>query len=408
MTPSARAAWLALLAAGACSGPTRVPEAPAAEESPETRAEPAPPVAVVTPRPPTRRRASGDVEVLLAALSGSKEITVTGAREGRVTLVRDGDSVRGPSGARDAWTLEPAPGSSGLSLAGRTYPGALVVSPRALGGLEVRAQVDLEDYVAGVLASEISVWSAPPALLEAQAVASRSYAVAELDHRARSGRAYLFDDTRDQAYGGDPPAGRAATAVRAAIERTRGKVLREGEWVVDARYHAACGGRTADGRAVFPEADFEALRPVDCPPCARLRGTPRDSTWETTVPRSALDALAQSAGVGAPLKSMSPAELDESGRWIAATLTGGAGSARVDFARVRRALGPSDIASSLVASTWPHAGKPIEGGLYLSGRGRGHGVGLCQEGARGLAEAGWDSTRILAHYYPGARLVDGR
>jgi stage II sporulation protein D len=414
---AARAAAWALAVAQACVAPPSESTAPAtseAREAPAERAEAAHSSAASAPaaapaRAATRRRASGDVEILLSALAGREEITVVDPREGRVTLSRSGELVRGGTSARASWTLSPAPGSPALEVDGRSYPGALTVQPRALGGLDVRARVDLEDYVAGVLASEVSVWSAPPALLEAQAVAARSYAVAELDHRARSSaRAYLFDDTRDQAYAGDPPAGRAAAAVRAAVERTRGLILREGDFVVDARYHAACGGRTADGRSVFPEADFQSLRGVDCPPCAGLRGTPRDSTWETTLSRSTLDALAQSAGVGAPLRGFEPAEVDAGGRWIAATLTGAAGSARVEFARVRRASGSSGIHSSLLRSTWPRPGAPIEGGLYLSGRGRGHGVGLCQEGARGLAEQGWDARRILAHYYPGARLVDGR
>ncbi|HVS17125.1 MAG TPA: hypothetical protein VMT18_00900, partial [Planctomycetota bacterium] len=170
----------------------------------------------------------------------------------------------------------------------------------------------------------------------------------------------------------------------------------------------ACGGHTALGRAVFPEADFECLRPVECPPCLRLAGTPRDATWETTVSRTQLDALAQAVGVGAPLASFAPAELDAHGRWLAATLGGAVGSARVEFARVRRALGAGELQSALIVRTWPRAGQSIEGGLYLGGRGRGHGVGLCQEGARGLADEGWDAPRILAHYYPGARVVDGR
>ena len=43
--------------------------------------------------------------------------------------------------------------------------------------------------------------------------------------------------------------------------------------------------------------------------------------------------------------------------------------------------------------------------LVVSGRGFGHGVGLCQQGARGYAERGWSAEDILAHYYPGAILA---
>ena len=57
-------------------------------------------------------------------------------------------------------------------------------------------------------------------------------------------------------------------------------------------------------------------------------------------------------------------------------------------------------------SSWPHAGDPIEGGLQLEGLGHGHGVGLCQEGARDAAQLGWDARRILAWAYPGTELRD--
>ncbi|HUR26950.1 MAG TPA: amidase, partial [Planctomycetota bacterium] len=75
---------------------------------------------------------------------------------------------------------------------------------------------------------------------------------------------------------------------------------------------------------------------------------------------------------------------------------------------VRRALKENAIASNLVLATLPRAGQDVEDGLLLTGRGRGHGVGLCQTGARALARAGWSAAEILAHYYPGSVLVDGR
>ena len=56
-------------------------------------------------------------------------------------------------------------------------------------------------------------------------------------------------------------------------------------------------------------------------------------------------------------------------------------------------------------TTLPRPGRPIGAeGLTVQGRGRGHGVGLCQEALRDLAREGWSAARILRHYYPGARL----
>ena len=55
--------------------------------------------------------------------------------------------------------------------------------------------------------------------------------------------------------------------------------------------------------------------------------------------------------------------------------------------------------------TWPRADQAIDAGFYFEGRGRGHGVGLCQEGCHDYATQGWDAERILAYDYSGARVV---
>jgi stage II sporulation protein D len=347
------------------------------------------------------------VEVLLSAHTGRDALSVHDARTGELRLERRGERVLAGGQEREEWLLAPAAGSRGLRLGERSYPGLVRVRPGRQGGLEVRALIDLEDYVAGVLAAELAIWSAPAALLEAQAIAARSYAVAELDHRGRSSaRPYLFDDTRDMVYRGEPDAAAAATGrVRAAVERTRGRVLREGARVLDARFHAACGGRTAEGRSVFPESDFASLQSVECAPC---RDDP-PAEWRTTATRAELDALGRLAGLRPPLARLRPARVDAGGRWLAVQLDGsGGGTAQLPFEAVRRELGPERVASALVTGTWPPPGEPIPGGLALRGRGSGHGVGLCQRGARSYAERGWSAERILAHYYPGAQLADGR
>jgi stage II sporulation protein D len=349
-------------------------------------------------------RAEGRVEVLLASASGGDRARVLGTLVGEVVLERRGTRVRAGDQEREEWLLAPGPGGW-LQVGDRSYPGLVRVLPARDGGLELRAVVDLEDYLVGVVAAELAVWSAPDALLEAQAIAARSYAVCELDHRARSTpRPYLFDDTRDMAYRGEPPPSRGVERVRAAVERTRGRVLREGPRVLDARFHAACGGRTAEGRRVFPESDFACLRPVDCAPC---REDP-PAAWSTTATPAELERLCRRAGLRPPLRSLRPAEVDAGGRWLEVLLVTDSGQARQPFEVLRGELGPERVASALVLSTWPRPDAPISDGLALRGRGSGHGVGLCQRGARAWAERGWSAARILAHYYPGAQLADGR
>jgi stage II sporulation protein D len=401
----------------------RTPPASHVRESATTEptADAQPPAApeAAAPRPATARRASGNVDVRLSDYEGATHVNVAGSSAAPVTIERRGRGVAVRDGREQAEiVLSAAAGQAGIEIGAHTYPGTVRVRARAAGGLEVTNVVDIEDYVAGVLPAEIVAWSAQPEELRAQSIAARSYAIAALDERGtKSKTPYLFDDARDQAYGGMLDEHNAkARAVRASVTRavasTRGVVLMEGERVVDARFHAACGGDTADGRSVFPELDFDCMHSVACAPCrgelpaAREASTASPSTWSWTAPRAALDKLAARWSLGAHVEHIAPAASDAAGRWLAVEISGKASSKRVPFEEFRRALGESNLASSRIVRMQPRAGETIEDGVLFEGRGRGHGVGLCQVGMRGYARAGWNAEKILAHYYPGARLVD--
>ncbi|HVS09036.1 MAG TPA: SpoIID/LytB domain-containing protein [Planctomycetota bacterium] len=419
-----RCAAAALAALGCAVPPPAPARAPERSEAGARIAEAAPATAAARARP-TVRRASGKVRVRLTGLDGASPVHVLGTLHGELVLERRGALVRsaadrGASQGSAEVRLAPAPGSR-LRAGERSYGGALIVRPRAAGGLEVFCELDLEEYVEGVVASELAIWSAEGAALEAQAIAARSFAIAQLDSRGRSAsEPTLLDDVRDQAFRGahvpDPRSGRAAREVaarlRAAVRRTRGIVLFEDPRVVDARFHAACGGATADGAAVFPEADFACLRSVECAPCrgslGAARGASPELDWRWTAPRFALERLARELGLGEHLLRLAPARRDSAGRWLEVRLEGESGARTIPFEELRRRLSRKELASSLLVRTWPRAGETIGGGLLFEGRGRGHGVGLCQEGASAWARAGWSAERILAHYYPGAALVDWR
>lgn len=383
--------WIALLALvpSACTTPLASPWRPLEPETeasspPTTRA----PREVVRAKP---RRASGAVDVLLYRGAGPVEIEGT-------QLVRSSAGIRSARGAE----LGASALFTGL-FDGRDYPGQLLVRTHG-DGLEVRNRVDLEDYVAGVLAAELVLWSARPAELEAQAVVARSYAVAALSHRgATRADPYLFGDVRDQAYRGRVSA-EYRTRVNDAVRRTRGQVLVEDGRVVHARFHAACGGATADGRAVFPELDFDCMRPVACAPCA----AERPDLWRATSSRATLEATAVRLGLGRSVTTIAPASRDPSGRWLTVRVEGDAGSRVVPFQDLRMSLGPAEVQSTRVVRTWPHPGQRITDGFFIEGHGRGHGVGLCQTGTKGYAAGGWSAERILAHYYAGATVVDRR
>lgn len=316
-----------------------------------------------------------------------------------------------------------------LRLGGKTHEGPVTLEAADRGTARGTVVLPLESYVAGVVAAELSLWSAHEEELCAQAIAARTYAVQAL--RRRGPGAALAAGVMDQAYAGSyvvpassPSRGARAAAARlaSAIERTRGVVLMRGSELEEARYHASCGGHTSSFADVFAgEAAAGAFGPlgVPCPPCreraaaelrARRPAARRPLGWSLRLGPDDLDALGRALGLGGPLIALAPGKVDRGGRWLTALADGGGGTRReVTWEAVRRALGHGRVKGAMIVAQRPRAGAPITGDLLLQGLGRGHGVGLCQESIRDLAERGWDHRRILRHYYPGASFarVDG-
>lgn len=343
--------------------------------------------------------------MLLASFEGEGRIEVrlgTGSEVFRrvgATVERLSDGARG--------TLFLIDEVAGFHLAERAYAGRLSVEPHPSGGLRLFNLVALEDYVRGVVAAELPIWSAPPALLEAQAVCARSYALANLSPTRPDGRrSFLFDSTLDQAYRGEyVPAGgaesqRVAERLREAVERTRGLVLAARGRVLDTRFHASCGGTTARFADVFPqERDPGAMIPVACHPCRdpETEGV----SWEWRPSSEERDSVARRLGLSGSLQGLVAAQRDDHGRWLEVEVRGGGQVRVVGLSQLRSVVGWNRFKGGRVTAVEPAVGTP----RVVAGRGRGHGVGLCQTGARAWADAGWSSLQLLEHYYPGARLA---
>jgi len=329
-------------------------------------------------------------------------------------VVLDGRGERAPSLSYTSASLISVQAMRGGRASGTRalYRGNLTVEAGPGGSLILTNELPLEDYVRGVLPGELAVWSAPDALLEAQAIAARSYALAVLAERgARGELALLRDDTAAQAYRGEPdlgatPAARSLSArLTRAVERTRGEVLYARERVLDARFHAACGGHTASFADIFTSApDLGAMPGVECPGCHALeRSDAAGLGWRHTVARAELTAFAQKLGISETGLSLEPLTVDASGRWLSVKLSARGKERTMSFEDLRAHLGRGLVRSARLVSLWPRPGEEIRGGLAFVGLGNGHGVGLCQAGARWMAERGRSANAILAHYYPGAR-----
>lgn len=287
-----------------------------------------------------------------------------------------GTSVRFRAGlqARDAGV----PGELPLKVNGVVVRGDVVALAQGSGVLLVNV-LPLEDYLVGVLGSEMPR-TFPVEALKAQAVAARTYALQKkLEQYGQP--FHLGSSVISQVYGGlkaeDP-------RTREAVEGTRGLVLTFDLQPIEAYFHSSCGGKTESGANALGR-DLPYLKPVTCP-CGQLPS----SHWSMALSNEELKAA---------LGSM-PAGLKVEGR----TSTG----------RVKRVqLGPNQ---SLDAVTFRERvgytklkslrfdAEPTPGGWTIRGDGYGHGAGMCQWGAKVLADQGKDFKEILARYYPGTEL----
>jgi peptidoglycan hydrolase-like amidase len=232
----------------------------------------------------------------------------------------------------------------------RHYRGTLELKPVS-GTLVAVVSMDLETAVASVVAAE-SLPGEPVEALKAQAVAARSYLVAG---KGRHSEFDFCDTTHCQFLRAPLGPGSAAEAASA----TRGMVLIYQSQPFAAMYTRSCSGRTRTPVELGISAGSYPYYSVDCKYCRE-----HPSRWQSRI--SAQDA--------ANLRSS-----EESARL------------KIDR-RLGWSIAPSNSFSLRKEGDY----------VILEGVGQGHGIGLCQSGARAMAEEGATFEQILSHYYPNA------
>ena len=272
------------------------------------------------------------------------------------------------------------------------------------GDCMVVNHVDLEKYVAGLLNSEMSSkWNLET--LKAQAVAARTYAVFQM--REASGVGYprlhspfdLDSTVKDQVYEG---AHQERYKALQAVFQTAGEILVYNGHPIKAFYHSTCGGQTESPVRVW---GFRApyMKSVPCGFCDR---SPRYS-WSMAMPLVEVERRLRNIGLWrvGTLEGVRVAERDGAGRAISVDLMnlvkGGrqVGAKRISAIRLRDALGADHLRSTSFDLS-------LDDGLVnFKGRGSGHGVGLCQWGAKTMGEKGYAYRTILTKYYPLAQLT---
>jgi SpoIID/LytB domain protein len=308
----------------------------------------------------------------------------------------------------------------------RSYRGRLVLTPDRNGRLAVVNAVDAETLLKGLVPSEIYV-DAPEEALKAQAVCARAEVFAKLGTRHTADPYMVCADVHCQVYRGME---KEHPRTSRAVEATRGEMAFADDGLVDAVYSSTCGGHSESGSSVWqgsghdylvgvpdgpPGTDLGDLRQekairefINDPPkdlyCGSTRYGRDTFRWKKTVTAdTARSGIKAQAGTDiGTVKEMKVLERGVSGRVTRLEVSGSKGSIVLSpELRIRKALG--SLRSSMFVV------EPVtEGGTaawQFVGGGFGHGVGMCQVGAIGMAAKGIDYRAILRHYYQDSEVV---
>ncbi len=275
------------------------------------------------------------------------------------------------------------------------YRGTLILRLDPGQTLTIVEEALIEVYLEGVLPHEMDPnW--PLEALKAQAVVARTYTYANMGKFRKDG----FDltaDTRSQVYKGTTLVNET---VRAAVRETRGEVLGWQGKLLRVYYHACCGGATTQVGAAWGGAE-ESPRPlkgVRDPWCA---ASPH-MKWVAYFAWADLTAaISDDRMLPGPLKSLRIGARDSAGYVRTFLARSGGESVVVKAFELRGALGAGEMKSVRIKSL-----KTLKKGIEFHGAGSGHGVGLCQWGARLQADKGRSYTKILSFYFPGSVLSE--
>jgi stage II sporulation protein D len=277
-----------------------------------------------------------------------------------------------------------------LRVGTRDYAGALEIWRQGEGLLLVN-ELPMEEYVAGTVRGEASErW--PAEALRALAVVARTYALFQQGRTA--GKAFhVVAGTQDQNFAGWTVEGSPA---REAARTTAGQVLTWQGRVFPTFYHSDSGGFTEAAQSVF---SGDAVPPLEGVRDEFSMESP-NYTWTMTLPLTVIGERLRRGGLEVgQVTRLTVLERSPSFRVARLAVEHSRGTATLRGADFRRLIGYDALKSTLFV--------PVaqDGVVRFEGRGWGHGVGLSQFGAKGMADRGYAYPQILEHYYPGTLLA---
>jgi stage II sporulation protein D len=257
------------------------------------------------------------------------------------------------------------------------------------GALVVINDIHLEEYVKGVVPSEMSAGWHPEAL-KVQAVATRTYALYQ--RLSNAGREFdVVASTQDQVYRGRQGVNER---VQYAVESTRGIVITYLNVPILAAFSSTAAGPTEDAMNVWSK-DLPYLKGVECP----FDENSPYYQWRVELPVQSLEQSLRKQGIPVgTIATVTPFLYSRAGRVDKIRILHSDGEVILRGQDFRKAVGYSVIPSTQFEI------EALGRIVVFAGRGSGHAVGLCQWGAKELADQGYAYDAILRYYFPGTEL----
>ena len=316
-----------------------------------------------------------------------KKYKISAAGTLAVRFVGNGQVQVGSLKSNQPIIIEPAKDTL-LTWNDNIYAGKIFVVPAQYTFILVE-HADLETYLYGVLPYEMS-YSWPLEALKAQAIAARTYTLKTIEN-VKNKYFDLYSDVRSQMYKGG---GKQYPSVKEAVDATKNKVLTYDGKLFYTYYHGNCGGGTDDVKSWNPHA--KTIKPLAGASCSHDHYS-KSYSWKQDIPNSKIQAYASQAGLSNKIKNIRIAQKTSTGRATKITLHSAKDTKTVSCNKFRLAIG--------LKSCKIHKISNLKGSFHFEGRGYGHGIGMCQDGARGMANLGKTYEQILKNYYPGSKLT---
>jgi len=275
---------------------------------------------------------------------------------------------------------------SAIHINDRSFRGEVDIIRQKNETLLVVNHINVEDYLRGVLYHEVSHWW-PRAVLEAQAIASRTFALYQVG--VNKNKDYDLEcSVLSQVYGG---ATSEKIRTNDAVYKTIGKILTYKGSIFPAYFHATCAGHTEDA-AILWKTNIQPLKGVICGFCKQ---SPH-FYWKRSI---AMSDIENTLGIK-NIKDIIATNRSSSGRVVDMLIRTNNDMVSYSAKDFRQKLGGNVIKSTMFKI---RVDKNYSGKLFanIEGVGWGHGVGMCQWGAFGMARRNYNAEKILKYYYPG-------